>query len=324
MVLLVAFVSFATAFALTPPVIRLSFSIGAVDIPHDWRRMHTHSIPRAGGLAIAAGLFAGVLLAGTPSTSLLWMLLGAAAVLLLGLADDIFSLGARLKLCVQLSAVALAVMAGGFAEGINALWAVLWVALLANAHNFIDGLDGLFAGSAAIEGGALFWMLTLAGEGGAAAAALALSAACLAFRCYNRAPARIFAGDCGSATVGFLLGVLSLPLFSAGAGSVAVLSPLLLFAYPCADLATAVLRRILRGKSPFCADRGHLHHRLCDTGIPPVLATRILLLLTAGFCAIALPMWVPALLPLASLAALGLALLLMRIRRFVEDFHRSA
>ncbi len=324
MVLLVAFFAFGAAFALTPSVIRLSSFIGAVDTPRDWRRMHTQSIPRAGGLAIASGCCVGIFFADVPSKSFLLAMSGGGAVLLLGLADDILTLGAKCKLLVQIVAAAVAVLAGGYAKGSDTLWAILWVVLLANAHNFIDGLDGLFAGTATIEGVTLFFMLTMAGQGSEALAALAIAASCLGFRHYNRAPARIFAGDCGSATVGFMLGVLSLPLFFSGVGGFAVISPFLLFAYPCADLATAVLRRVLRGKSPFHADRGHLHHRLCDTGIPPVLCVRILLLITTGFCTIALPVCLPSLLPLASVASLALALLLMRIRRFVEDFWESA
>ena len=148
---------------------------------------------------------------------------------------------------------------------------------------------------------------------------LLLALACLAFRFFNRYPARVFAGDCGSGTVGFLLGMLSLPLFSASLSPSSVLVPLLLFAYPLTDLVTAVVRRLLRGKSPFAADRAHLHHRITAAGLTQVQCGGVLLAISAGVGTVGVLVAAGWLLP-SAFACLGAALLLISLRRFILDF----
>ena len=278
----IAFV-FLTAFVFVPPVGALAWQIGAVDVPRDRRRMHKRAIPRSGGLAIVGAFLIGCLLFCRIDAFLQNCLVGVTLVTAIGLLDDVMTLGAWSRLFVQTVAAWLG-CGGGL--GTHTVASVLWVVLLTNAHNFIDGIDGLLAGCGAIESGALAVMLLFTGHGTLALASAMLSAACLAFRCYNRHPARVFAGDCGSGSIGYLLGVLSLPLFYEMRWSAGWLSPLLLFAYPIADLFCAVLRRITRGKHPFSADRAHLHHRICAQGIGQVECGRLLHLI-GGMLALA-------------------------------------
>jgi UDP-GlcNAc:undecaprenyl-phosphate GlcNAc-1-phosphate transferase len=319
MLFLIALLSFALCYVLVPPVIALAWRIGAVDVPCDWRRMHHNSIPRAGGLAIFAAFFVACCVLGVRSRLLACALGGGALMLLVGLADDIFCLDAYVKLFFQLAATVAAVLGSGIVHGFGAVLAVLWVVTLTNAHNFVDGLDGLFSGCAAIEGTALCVTFAVCGLFENAAPPLFLAFACLAFRAFNRYPAQVFAGDCGSGTVGFLLGMLSLPLFGQLQGTVGMLSPLLLFAYPLTDLFTAVLRRILRGKSPFHADRAHLHHRICDAGLTVPQCGGVLLLITAGLGIIGILISTASLLIPACLACLAAVLLLTKIRRFIVE-----
>lgn len=319
MILLVSLLSFSLCFVLVPPVIALSWRIGAVDVPSDWRRMHHESIARGGGIAIYLA-FALSLLAlegvSLPGASLL---AGGLLMLLVGLADDIFCLGAWVKLFFQVTVTVATVLGSGAAEGRGAIFAVFWVVTLTNAHNFVDGLDGLLAGTGAIEGAALWLAHLLSGRGDASAAPLLLALACLAFRYFNRYPAVVFAGDCGSGVVGFLLGMLSLPLLSTSITTPAVLSPLLIFAYPLTDLVTAVVRRLLRGKSPFSADRAHLHHRITAAGLTYVQCGGVLLAISAGLAVVGVLVCAGWLLP-SALASLAAALLLIGLRRFILDF----
>ena len=317
MTLLGSLLSFSLCFVLVPPVIALSWRIGAVDVPCDWRRMHHESIARGGGLAIYAAFAISLLALEGVSTFTATLLAGGLLMLLVGLADDIFCLGAWVKLFFQVTVATAAVLGSGVVEGRDAIFAVLWVVTLTNAHNFVDGLDGLLAGTGAIEGVALWLMLLL--SGGASSAPLLLGTACLAFRYFNRYPATVFAGDCGSGTVGFLLGMLSLPLLSPSAGLPAVLTPLLLFAYPLTDLVTAVVRRLLRGKSPFAADRAHLHHRITAAGLTHVQCGGVLLAISAGLAAVGVLLSAGWLLP-SAIACLAAALLLVSLRRFILDF----
>ncbi len=276
-------VAWALASVLLPPLIALSWRIGALDVPRDRRRMHRDSVPRLGGVAVFFTLLIVLPLSEAVTVDLRYTLAGAAIVFAVGLADDLFTLPAWLKLFFQLIAAAFAVGGSGYARGVWVFAAVFWVILLTNAHNLIDGLDGLFAGAAVIEGIGLFILLGALGK--QTLAPLLLAAACLGFRAGNRAPARIFAGDCGSGTVGFLLAMFSLPAFE-GSWSLGFLAPIFLMAYPIADLTAAVLRRTLRGKPLFAADRGHLHHRLAATGIGTAECGRILLAVCASFTAV--------------------------------------
>lgn len=318
MLFLCLLLSFAACYVLVPPVIALAWRIGAVDVPMDWRRMHHQSIPRAGGIAIFAAFALSSRVLGLGDSFLITTLCGGALMLAVGLADDIFCLPAFFKLLFQVAAAVAAVLGSGAVEGRGTVWAVLWVVTLTNAHNFIDGLDGLFSGCATIEGLALGLALMLMGTGNLAVIPLLLSAACFAFRFFNRYPAQIFAGDCGSTTVGFLLGMLSLPLMGAGI-SWSSLSSLLIFAYPLTDLICAVVRRLMRGKNPFAADRAHLHHRLVAAGLTYPQCGGVLLLISAALGIVGVLMTAELYFVPASLSCLASALLLIRIRRFVAD-----
>lgn len=278
-----AILAWAAVSLLLPPLIALAWRVGALDVPRDQRRMHRDSVPRVGGVAIFSVFLIVVLLSGIEREGTRYTLAGASIVFSVGLADDLFTLPAWLKFFFQLIAAAFAVGAEGTASGIGVFAAVFWVILLTNAHNLIDGIDGLFAGTAAVECIGLTAVLFLLGESGREP--LILAAVCLAFRAKNRFPARIFAGDCGSGTVGFLLGMFSLRAFDA-TWNFGVLVPFLLFAYPIADLAAAVLRRLLRGRPIFAADREHLHHRLVATGIGVVASGRVLLAASGTFVAL--------------------------------------
>ena len=320
MVVLVCLLSVALTFVLVPPVIALSWRIGAVDIPSDWRRMHRESVTRGGGIAIFLGFFASSLALGRADLSLSCALAGGALMLAVGLIDDMICLDAWIKLLFQVAIGTAAVLGSGVRDGVGAPLAILWVLTLTNAHNFIDGLDGLLSGVAAVEGIGLFLALTLLGVGDAAIYPLLLSLACLGFRYFNRYPARVFAGDSGSGTVGFLLGMLSLPLFGATASGLGLLAPLLVFGYPLTDLIAAVTRRLLRGKSPFRADRAHLHHRLIDARLSVPQATGALTLISAGLAALGVLLTLESLWLAGAAVSAGMALLLMRIRRYVLDF----
>lgn len=320
MVILVCFLAFALAYVSVPTVIGLSWRIGAVDVPRDWRRMHPKPIPRAGGIAIYSSfLIAGIVL-GRPSSLLSCALGGGFLLLCVGLADDIFCLRAWSKFFFQIAAVTASVLGSGLTDGWRSLGAILWVLTLTNAHNFIDGLDGLFAGTAVIEGSALCLAFLLLGMNDVALLSLLLALSCLAFRAYNAFPARIFAGDCGSGTVGFLLGMLSLSFFEHVTFSGSRLAPLLIFAYPLTDLITAVLRRVMHGKSPFAADRGHLHHRICDAGLTQIQCGRVLLLISFALAVAGVLTVMEGFLLVASLACAFSALLLIRIRRYILNF----
>jgi UDP-GlcNAc:undecaprenyl-phosphate GlcNAc-1-phosphate transferase len=247
-------------------------------------------------------------------------LAGGLLILLVGLADDIFCLSPAVKLLFQATVATATVLGSDLTAGWGVPWGILWVVTLTNAHNFIDGMDGLFAGCGAIECVALAVAFLLTGHLEAAYLPLLLLAACMGFFCFNRYPAKIFAGDCGSGTVGFLLGMFSLGLFDTPMLDIRILAPFLIFAYPLTDLFTAVLRRTLRGKNPFSADRGHLHHRLSAVGLMQPQCVRVLHAISAALAIVGILLEGEGLLLWASAACICVVFLMMGIRRFILGF----
>jgi UDP-GlcNAc:undecaprenyl-phosphate GlcNAc-1-phosphate transferase len=277
---------------LTPVVRRLSVQWGLVDEP-DGRKVHTAPISRLGGVAIFAGFMVafaaqwiGEVYFGLPGmfvdtrTELIGVLIGMVLIFLLGLFDDIYSLGPGLKFMGQLVAASVVVAAGLRIDFIGSPLSgnlialgllsipitLIYIAGFTNVINLIDGLDGLAAGVSAIAGGT-FLVLALQGNHlEAAALAAALIGACLGFLRYNFNPASIFMGDSGALFLGFALATISLLGVMKTVAAIALAVPLLIIGVPVFDTASAIVRR-LRHKRPIQeADKGHIHHRLLGRG----------------------------------------------------------
>lgn len=276
------------AFSLTPAVRVLAFKIGAIDVPKDNRRMHKKPIPRMGGLAIYLSFCITCLLFCNVSKELLVMLSGGLLIATLGILDDVFRLSAWLKFIVQI-AIAVGTYFGGiridrlsfggryFSLGFFAIpITVLWIVGLSNAFNFVDGLDGLSCGLSTISSISILCVVLLQGDTSYALVALILIGACCGFLPFNRHPARIFMGDTGALFLGYTLAVISVQGTFKMHTALSILVPLFIFAVPLADTVFAVIRRLLSGKSPFAADRGHFHHRLVDMGFTQRESVKIL------------------------------------------------
>ncbi|MBE6614263.1 MAG: undecaprenyl/decaprenyl-phosphate alpha-N-acetylglucosaminyl 1-phosphate transferase [Ruminococcaceae bacterium] len=291
--------AFLLAYTLTPPVRVLAFKIGAIDVPLDDRRMHTKPIPRVGGLAIFLAFTLTTMLFCEFSSTLVTVWIGGAAIVILGMLDDIFRLPAWSKLIVQLLVAAFAVWNGMTIDHINlgghyvmlGGWSIpvsiLWIVGLTNAINFIDGLDGLACGISAISSVSMVLVLLLSGDVTNAFITGILAASCMGFLPFNANPARIFMGDTGALFLGYAMAVMSVQGVFKLHAVLAFLVPVAIFALPLGDTVFAVLRRVCAGKSPFAADRGHLHHRLVDLGFTQRESVKILYAICAMFGLIA-------------------------------------
>jgi UDP-GlcNAc:undecaprenyl-phosphate GlcNAc-1-phosphate transferase len=176
-------------------------------------------------------------------------------------------------------AALLAVFGGVRFEGAGAASVpatLLWLILLPNAFNLIDGLDGLCAGCGGIVSFSLALLAAVIGCGEIALLAIILLGGCLGFLPHNLRYHKVFLGDTGAQFIGFTAGLLSVPLINNGGGA----SVLLILLYPLIETATTILRRLKNKKSPFRADRGHFHHRLTDRHISSGRAVGLLLLPT--------------------------------------------
>jgi len=279
-------VSFAFSFAATPLVKRLAYRIGALDIPKDNRRMHKRPIPRVGGLAIVFGFLVAVFAFSMDyNKQMVATLAGAAVIVVMGVIDDCKDLDAKLKFSIQIAAALIVILFGDIRINVftnpnflsnspyvvlpswlSIILSVIWIVFITNAVNFIDGLDGLAAGVSAIMSVSLVFISIRVGEYSIALFGIALMGACFGFLPFNFNPAKIFMGDTGSTFLGFMLATLSIQGVFKSYAVISFAVPLLILGLPLFDASFAMIRRVLTGKSPMMADRGHLHHRLIDMG----------------------------------------------------------
>jgi UDP-GlcNAc:undecaprenyl-phosphate/decaprenyl-phosphate GlcNAc-1-phosphate transferase len=278
---LVAF-SLATARALwlTPLAARVAERIGLVDHRTTARRLHTRPIPFGGGIAMFAAVAVPVLLL-HPSLGgrAHAILLGACVCAGVGLLDDRFEVNPMIKLAGELAAAAIPVAAGATIDHITLPLlhpldlgplqypvTMLWIVALMNSFNFIDGMDGLAAGIGAITAGTFAILALSLNRGGAALLAAALAGACLGFLRHNFHPARVFMGDAGSLTLGYLLAAIAVQGVLKTAAAVALVFPMLVLLVPIFDTSFVLLHRIKYGRRPWSADANHLHHRFVRVG----------------------------------------------------------
>ena len=316
---IVTIVSATASAAVVPLAVRLGWRWWAIDHP-DQRKHHDAPVPRTGGLAVASGILTGLIVAFAlglfpvgdvdPWKSAL-IVTATALIFAVGLVDDFRGCSAGFKLAVQVVAAVMVVASGysishvflPFGEPIQfgfagSILAVLWLVGITNAINFIDGLDGLASGLTAIIAICIGVFAALQGAPSIVVVALAVCGACLGFLPFNWRPAKLFLGDSGSQTIGFVLGCLSLAATLKSSTVVAILVPLLALGVPAFDALLVVLgrfgqrvrgRRLLRRLSGmFQADRTHLHHHgLLFIGHHQ-LVVMLLYALVACFCILAL------------------------------------
>jgi UDP-GlcNAc:undecaprenyl-phosphate/decaprenyl-phosphate GlcNAc-1-phosphate transferase len=289
-----ALVSGVVASLLVPPILKLAEAMRTLDHPTEPRKVEGRFVPRLGGVALAGGIAAGGSLGllsdwhswahGIPRSELVALPIAAGLVFLVGLLDDLFGVSAAKKFLVQFLAAWLLVRLGWTIQILNlpfvgeidlgawgGLVSLVWIVGVTNAINLIDGLDGLAGGVAAIIAASLLVFSLLVGNAGTVVLLAAIFGACLGFLRHNWEPARVFMGDSGSLTLGFLLGAFSLHSSIKARAAVAILVPILALGLPVIDTLLVMAVRFLQGKGwsmtgrvgrMFRADRQHLHHLL--------------------------------------------------------------
>lgn len=289
--------AFLIAMAFSPIAIKVAYKIGAIDVPKDGRRMHTHAMPRFGGLAIFMGTMCSMMAFLTYDRQIVGVMIGGTLMYILGVIDDLKNLPAKVKFVGQI-AIACLMYAWGlridfltnffgegnlvFADGPVAIFlTVIWIVGITNTVNLIDGLDGLAAGTSAISALCLAYVAYIFGQYLPAAAFLALAGGILGFLPFNFYPAKIFMGDGGSLFLGFMLSALSIVGLTKGAAVIAFSVPIFVLGLPIFDTAFAIFRRLMNHRPIMEADRGHLHHRLMNLGYGQRRATLMLYGLSA-------------------------------------------
>ncbi len=276
--LLAFLVAAVVALVATPLTARLARRVGAVDHPRE-RGLGDRATPRLGGLAILAGALAAgaVFLAG--DGEMRGVLLGGAAIALIGSIDDTIDLSPPIKLLGQVGAAAIPVLSGvqvqtftlPFVGGINLGDAAIPITLLGfvavmNVVNFTDGVDGLAAGVCTIAA-ATFAIIALSLDRFEAGTLAALTAgAAIGFLWHNFHPASVYMGDSGSNLLGLLLAAVAIQGVLKTAAAVALFFPLAILAVPILDSGFVIAKRIKYRRPVYAADRWHFHHRFSNIG----------------------------------------------------------
>ncbi len=299
--------SFLVAFASIPSIIRIANRHSLFDEPNE-RKMHTNRIPLLGGIAIfAASLFAFTIWAAPYFESQhLFIIAALIIIFFFGLRDDIAPLAPFKKLSGQVIASLIVILYCNVRlNGLNGLfgihslswfssilWTVFAMLFIINAFNLIDGIDGLSSGLGIISSFVFGFLFYIYGDFLMSVLAFSLCGALFGFIPFNFYKAKIFMGDTGTMTTGFILAILSVhfmelsrnvpasPLFSYNSAPTLVISTLII---PVIDMMRVFIIRIIKFRSPFSADRNHIHHRLLELGLNPAQVCIILYLINILF-----------------------------------------
>ena len=333
-------------YLITPLVRDLAIKSGAVTAIRS-RDVHIEPTPRWGGLAMWLAMALTLVIAnylplvhksfGQDATGIF---LSGSFILFLGMLDDRFDLDPVTKFAGQALAAGILLIYGvqilwlpvngitTLPTNIGQLLTVLFVMVVINAINFVDGLDGLATGIVMICAASFFafsYLLAVINGLNRAGAPSLITAVviglCLGFLPHNFHPAQIFMGDSGAMFLGLLISASAITLTgqvdasaiteeNGGTALLPLLLPFTILAIPLIDFMMAILRRVKAGRSPFAADREHLHHRIMRQGISQQRTTIILYLWTAMF---ALPTVIAAFVPIWIALISGVAIFLLSL-----------
>lgn len=316
---LVFFTALFLSLFVVPATIVLARKVGAVDHPKE-RSSHSIQTTRLGGLGIAASLVLSCLMF-LPFNAFVWAFLtGLLVIIATGLIDDIAGIGPRWKFVGQIVAAGAFVGLGGGSLvnlgnflGLGQItldllaipFTIFCMVGAINAFNLSDGLDGLAAGLAAITAMFFAYFSWHIGAMDLLLVCVAMLGAVMGFLRYNSYPAKLFMGDCGSLTLGYVLAALLVSGSQRDGHHIPLVAWAMVLALPLLDTLLVMARRMRYGHSPFLPDRTHLHHRLMTLGLahPGVVAVMYAAMACFGVLALVLkgyPDWY-------AFAALGLA-----------------
>lgn len=274
-IFLMVLTTFVFSALIMPLTNKIANHIGAIDVPKDDRRVHKKPTPKLGGLGIFISFLFGYMLFGIQSIQMNSILIGSFIIIIYGIIDDIKTLSARYELLGQFLAASTIVFYGQillteitvFGSTIEFGWLAYPITLFfilgcTNVIRLIDGVDGLSSGISSI------FYLTIGiisfFQGRVQSLEITITfimlGSTLGFLVHNFHPASLFAGEAGSAFMGFTTAIISLLGFK-GTLLTSVLVPILILAVPILDTIFAIIRRKLKGKPIFEADKEHLHHQ---------------------------------------------------------------
>ena len=274
----------------------LSRRIGLVDSPGG-HKAHEGQIPLVGGIAMFCGFLFTVLALQQPLFGYRPLFVGSALLVIVGVMDDFKELCPNTRFLAQISAGLIMMLMGdlylqtlgplvGTGDIMLGLWTfpftVFSVVGVINAINMLDGIDGLAGGLSGLAFLVLGGTALSAGQEGAATMLFSLATVTIAFLFFNlripwRSRAAVFMGDAGSMFLGFALAWFVIELSQGPSQAIAPVTALWIVAIPLMDTVCIMFRRILKGRSPFLADREHLHHLIQTVGLSSAQSVAVMI-----------------------------------------------
>ncbi len=291
--LLLAFLwAFVVSVFAIPSIVQVAHAKKLLNEPNG-RSMHALLTPRLGGMAIFAGFISALAIFGRLEQGVQYVLAGAILLFFIGLKDDIVPVSAFKKFFVQLLATGIVIFMGDVRissfqgllgiytldMGVSYALTIIVIIGITNAINLIDGLDGLAGMTMILIAGFFGIFFLLKGESLYSYVAISLIGGTLGFLRYNFHKAVIFMGDAGSLTCGFIIAVMAVQFIEMSPISNTPVVAAGILYLPLLDTVRVAIIRILKGQSPFTADKNHIHHCLMHVGMSQLQAVGTLGLL---------------------------------------------
>lgn len=317
--------SFIISLLLTPVFRKIAITFRILDCPYSEIKTHRAPTPYLGGIAVWLGWVLSLTImrfitdfpTGTLH-SLRGMLWGSAIILGLGLIDDVLpkGLGFQKKFIIQTAAALGLFMFDIRLHFVNPYFmaialSVIWVVGITNAFNIIDIMDGLSGGIAVLASLAFLFIALPSEQVYVNFSAAALAGGCLGFLPYNLSKSKkIFLGDTGSLTIGFILASISMGTSYTKANNIALFAPILILAIPLYDTALVMYMRWKKGMSPFLGSKDHFALRMEKIGLS---RKRILIITYIFSAALSFGAFLLTRLPFAGATALSLFILILAL-----------
>ncbi len=266
---------------------RLAFALDILDYPGG-RKVHKEATPLVGGMGLYLGLITGLFFYAGQLQPFLPVFIGAAVIFIIGMIEDIHGLSAPTRFILQ-TAVAVFVITHGirisflpnnlFGNVTEIVLTVVWLVGVTNAYNYLDGLDGLAAGSAVVNFSFFTWILFASAQYIPSKITMIFVAVCLGFLPHNfRKRGKVFLGEAGSTFLGFLLAATALAGNWAHDSLVKLFIPILILGVPIFDMIFTTVIRVKDAKVRSIVEwlryggKDHFHHYLVDLGLKPIHA----------------------------------------------------
>ena len=264
---------------LIPIFINLACKLNFYDLPNS-RKIHCDPVPRIGGIAMALGAFIPIIIWAPMSEFVKSVLIGSGILVIFGLVDDIREIGFKTKFFGQILAALIVILYGGLRIESLGMFAPrgfflpVWLSIpltlviivaVTNAVNLSDGLDGLAGGITLLSFLCIGYLSYLNQFQAFEIMSVAMVGAIFGLLRYNTHPATVFMGDAGSQLLGFAAITLSLAL-TRESNQISLVLVLLIMGIPVIDTLSVMIQRIIKGRSPFAADKNHLHYKIMNLG----------------------------------------------------------